>query len=234
MSSVKIYSSLTGEQLYSAPCDQGMDQGASIGCALIWAIDNSKRICGSDMTGIVIEDQDLSGRNFSCCNLSGCSFINCNLSGCKFDRAIATNGYFSKCNLDGATFVGANLQFTRLESCSTSGLSLKYCNIHKTDFSGSRLDECDIYGTHGVCDYIKNIQIDTYPVSYTYSRVQFGCENLSIGKIKDIDTKKLLELDGRNALRFWRKNKIIINSIVDEYPAKNSIDSSPKRPRRTI
>ena len=145
-----------------------------------------------------------------------------------------TNGSIESCDLTGATLISANTQFTKIRNSVLKDCSFKYCNVHKTEFLDSDLSESIIYGTHGICDYIKNIQVDTYPTSYTNSRIQMGCENLSIETARAMDDKFVIGLDGKTALKFWRANKEMIFSTMESYPAIDSVDRKPKRPRRTI
>ena len=69
-------------------------------------------------------------------------------------------------------------------------------------------------------DWIKCIQIDQYPITYTADIMQIGCKRHPIKDWAEFDDARILEMDGKKALKFWRKYKGWIFQTIEMCPAK--------------
>ena len=67
---------------------------------------------------------------------------------------------------------------------------------------------------------MKCIQIDTYAIAYTSDVMQIGCERHTISEWAEFDDKRILEMDGKTALKWWRKYKSWIFQTIELRPAK--------------
>lgn len=61
---------------------------------------------------------------------------------------------------------------------------------------------------------------DTYAIAYTSDVIQIGCERHTISEWAEFDDKRILEMDGKTALRWWRKYKDWIFQTIELCPAK--------------
>ena len=108
-------------------------------------------------------------------------------------------------SLSGASLLGANL----------SGVDLS-----RTNLSGANLSGVDLSRANGINDFIKCIQIETYPITYTDEVMQIGCERHKIADWRDFDSRRIADMDGKSALNFWAKYKDWIFQTIDLCPAK--------------
>jgi len=138
-------------------------------------------------------------------NLSGANLSGANLSGANLSGA----------NLSGANLYGADLSGANLSRANLSGANLSRANLYGADLCGA-----DLSGANGVNDYLKCIQIDQYPITYTSDALQIGCERHAISDWADFDDHRIAEMDGKDALKFWRKYKDWIFQTIELCPAK--------------
>jgi hypothetical protein len=70
---------------------------------------------------------------------------------------------------------------------------------------------------------IKSLFIsEDYAITYTDKFLQIGCEKHLIGDWWEFDNKRIAEMDGRKALRFWKDNKDFIKMTLEKFPAVKS------------
>jgi len=95
------------------------------------------------------------------------------------------------------------------------GLAVIWAMENNTDLYGANL-----YGASGVNNYVKCIQIDQYPITYTADILQIGCERHAVADWAKFDDQRIVEMEGKSALKFWRKYKAWIFQTIDLCPAK--------------
>jgi len=115
---------------------------------------------------------------------------------------------------------GANLYRANLSGADLSGADLSGADLYRANLSGADLSCADLYGASGVNNYVKCIQIDQYPITYTSDALQIGCERHLISEWADFDDHRIAEMDGKDALKFWRKYKAWIFQTIELCPAK--------------
>ena len=115
---------------------------------------------------------------------------------------------------------GADLSRTNLYGANLSGADLSGADLSGANLSRANLYHADLYGANGVNDYLKCIQIDQYPITYTSDALQIGCERHAISDWADFDDHRIAEMDGKDALKFWRKYKDWIFQTIELCPAK--------------
>ena len=111
---------------------------------------------------------------------------------------------------------GANLRDANLEGASLRGASLRGASLEGASLRGANLWNCS-----GNRNQIKSIFIsEKYPITYTSEVMLIGCENHPINEWWEFDDKRILQMDGKTALKFWREHKELIKQIIDKCPAK--------------
>jgi hypothetical protein len=116
-------------------------------------------------------------------------------------------GVENRANLHGAKLYGANLV-----SASLYGASLVSASLY-----GASLD-----GAHGINDWIKCIQIDTYPITYTSDVMQISCQRHPISDWSTFTDAQIRAMGGTKALAWWMKYKAWIFATIEMCPAKQT------------
>ena len=66
---------------------------------------------------------------------------------------------------------------------------------------------------------LKSIFLETYPITYTSEVMQIGCQRHDISEWWDFTDEDIINMDGKNALKFWRKYKDFIRTAIELSPA---------------
>ena len=137
------------------------------------------------------------------------------LSGANLRRAYLRGTDLSGTDLSGANLSGANLSGTDLSGANLSGTDLSGAYLRGTNLSCANLD-----GVCGINDWIKNIQIEDWPISYTSETMQIGCQRHPLDAWRNFSDAAIHAMDGRKALTFWHKWRETIFKIVEMAPAQ--------------
>jgi uncharacterized protein YjbI with pentapeptide repeats len=200
---------------------------------------------GANLSGANLSGANLFGANLSSANLFGANLFGANLfgaylsraylsranlSGADLSRADLSSAYLSRAYLSRANLSGADLSRADLSSAYLSRADLFGANLSGADLSSANLSGADLFGAdlfganlsgaNGVNDYVKCIQVETYAITYTSDVLQIGCEKHAIDEWRDFDDARIVQMDGNQALKFWRKYKDWIFAIIELCPAK--------------
>jgi len=136
-----------------------------------------------------------------------------NLEGAKID--------LSGDDLSGLDFKGANLTRANLTRANLTRANLTVANLMGANLTVANLMGANLYGCVGNRKQVMTIlTFGEYLVTYTHDRLQIGCKNYPINDWWGFDDKDILEMDGKTALKFWRKNKELIRQIIEQCPAQ--------------
>ena len=227
-----VLNRFTGSVQFTAEidCDERKSRSFKLGLAVRRAVENGASLSGASLSGASLSRADLYGANLSRADLSGASLSRADLSGARLSRAS-----LSGASLSGADLYGANLSRADLSGASLYGADLYGANLSRADLSGAELDWSDLDGVNldganlnganldgasGINDWVKCIQIAQYPITYTDTVMQIGCQCHLISEWADFDDKRIAEMDGKTALKFWRKYKEWIFKTIELCPAK--------------
>jgi len=141
----------------------------------------------------VRSDADLSGAN-----LRGANLRYANLSGA---------------NLFGADLIGADLRNANLIDADLRGADLR-----DADLSGANLRGANLRGVVGNMREIRSLQCEKWPVAYTSTHMQIGCQRHSIAEWSSFDDDVISAMDA-DALEWWRAWKPILQAIIATAPA---------------
>jgi hypothetical protein len=123
-------------------------------------------------------------------------------------------------NLYGAKLTGINLEGANLEGANLAGAKLTGANLEGAKLTGADLYGANLEGVNGVNEYVKCIQIEAYPITYTADILQIGCERHLIEDWRKFDSRRIAAMDGKGALKFWAKYKNWIFQTIELCPAK--------------
>ena len=175
--------------LFECDVPDDMESGLRTRHALEKAVD-----AGANLSGANLSDANLSDANLSGANLSGAYLSDANLSGA---------------NLPGAYLSGANLSGANLSGAYLSGAYLSGANLSGAYLSGAKWRD-------GVI--INKVPIQLFGLHWRVTildeHMQIGCELHKLTDWEEYDDKRIAEMDGRAALRFWRNHKDVLLGLA--------------------
>ena len=116
------------------------------------------------------------------------------LGGVDLRGAYLRGAYLSDADLSGAYLSGANLGDANLSDADLSGAKWRY------DITINRVP-LQVAGLHWVV-YILD------------QHMQVGCELHTLAEWAEFDDARIVQMDGKNALRFWRAHKIALLALA--------------------
>ncbi|MNK69788.1 Serine/threonine-protein kinase B [compost metagenome] len=135
------------------------------------------------------------------------------------EQAVADGAYLDGANLDGANLGGANLGGANLRGANLRGAYLGGANLRGANLRGAYLGELrSIWGTSGNLKEIKALQCDTWPVTYTATHMQIGCQLHALEAWWGFTDAQISGM-AYDALVWWQKWKPVLHTIVTMSPA---------------
>jgi hypothetical protein len=163
---------------------------------------------------------NLRGANLRCANLWGANLEDANLWGANLEGANLRGANLLDANLEDANLEGASLRDANLEGANLRGANLRGANLEGANLEGANLEGANLWGVAGNRKEIKSIfSSEQYPITYTAEYLQIGCQRHLISDWWEFDDRRILEMDGRDALKFWREWRDAIRVIIEKSPA---------------
>jgi len=136
-------------------------------------------------------------------------------------RKIAEN---NTANLSSADLSFANLSSADLSSANLRFANLRFANLRFANLSSADLRSADFSGTKRG-DWVINgrvIQISGlyYPIIVFSEHMEIGCECHSFNDWSEFNDKRILQMDGREALEFWNENKWFLLTLCEQQVIK--------------
>ena len=137
-------------------------------------------------------------------NLAGANLARANLAGANLAGA-----YLARANLAGAYLADAYLADANLADAYLAGANLARANLARAYLADAKWRDgvvisqqpIQLYGLH-------------WSVTILDAHMQIGCELHSLAEWSDFDDARIVEMDGRDALRFWREHKDALLSMA--------------------
>lgn len=170
----------------------------------LWLATNEKEGSCADLTRA-----DLTGANLGCANLTRADLT----------RAYLTRAYLEGANLACANLTDANLTGANLAGANLAGANLAGANLAGAYLTGANLTGADLEGAIGNLAHLKSIFCEDYPVAYTAEVMQVGCQRHKIDDWWSFNDDRIIAMDGKKALEWWRIWKPILQQIIAESPA---------------
>jgi uncharacterized protein YjbI with pentapeptide repeats len=145
---------------------------------------------------------------------NGANLWDADLWGANLAGADLRDANLRDASLRDASLVGADLRGADLWGANLAGADLRDANLRDANLGGANLN-----GAHGLNDWIKCLQIETYPICYTAEVMQIGCESHTLDEWREFDDERIIRMDGKRALQFWRKYKDWIFQTIELCPA---------------
>lgn len=184
----------------------------------------------ASLVRVKLDSADLEGASFVGANFDYASLVCVKLNYANLDSAsfVGTNlGYanlvyakLDSANLNNASFVSANLDHSSLKNAFMDSVNLDGASLECANLGGVKLDDVCLYMCSGNREEIKSLFIfEAYGITYTAKHLQIGCEKHEITKWWEFDDERIMGMDGKEALKFWRKYKEFIKSAIELSPA---------------
>lgn len=146
---------------------------------------------------VALENATRAGADLADANLVGANLAGANLVGADLTDA----------NLVGANLVGADLARANLV-----GANLARANLARANLVGAYLAGANLVGAKwrdGVAINKRPIQLHGlyWNVTILDAHMQIGCELHTLAEWSAFDDARIVQMDGREALRFWREHK---------------------------
>lgn len=156
------------------------------------------------------------------------TLINAYLRGANLRDAYLRGADLRGADLCGADLRGANLRYAdlrRADLCSADlssadlccanlcGASLHSANLHGANLLGANLYDVNLSATIYEKDYPINIDTEFYHIFKTKKEIKIGCKTFKKEDLKKITLKKVKEIDGDIAVKFWKKYKKLVLSL---------------------
>ena len=195
-------------------CDESASGSMKLGLAVLWAVKNDVDLRGANLRGADLRGADLRGAILESAYLRGARLDRARLDGACLDGAILDGAI-----LESADLRGADLRGARLESADLRGARLDRARLDRARFHRARLDGAYLDGASGMNDYVKCIQIDTYPITYTAEIIQIGCQRHTHQEWSEFSDAQIRAMDGAKALAWWKKHKDWLFQTIALCPA---------------
>ena len=135
------------------------------------------------------------------------------------EKAVDAGANLSDANLSCANLYGANLSCANLSGANLSDADLSGANLSGANLSGANLSCANLSGANwrgGVV--INKVPIQLFGLHWRVTildeHMQIGCELHKLTDWEEYDDKRIAEMDGHAALRFWRKHKDVLLGLA--------------------
>ena len=161
-----------------------------------------------------------SGQSGERASLKGANLEGADLGGANLRRADLRGADLRGADLKGANLKGANLRSANLRGADLRGVNLKDVDLKGASLEDANLEGASLWGCIGNMTHIKSVLCDQYPVTYTADVMQIGCQRHPIAAWWEFDDEQIQEMDRKNALKWWRTWKPILQQIIEASPAE--------------
>jgi len=141
------------------------------------------------------------------------------------ERANLRYADLSSADLRSADLRSADLRYADLRSADLRSADLSYADLRSADLRSADLRSADLRSADlryaaGNSEHIKSIFVsEVYPIVYTVDYLQIGCERHLISDWANFDDRRILKMDGKRALEFWKSFKDFIFMSIQIAPA---------------
>ena len=159
---------------------------------------------GANLADANLAGANLADANLTDANLTDANLADANLAGANLTGADLTGAYLTDANLTGANLTDANLTGANLTGAYLTGANLTGANLAGAKWrNGIVINKppIQLFGLH-------------WRVTILDSHMQIGCELHALADWAAYDDKRIAEMDGREALRFWRAHKDVLLSLA--------------------
>lgn len=123
-------------------------------------------------------------------------------------------------NLRGANLRGANLSCANLSCADLRDADLYGADLRRANLCGADLCGANLWSTFGNMREIKSLQCEQWPVAYTATVMQIGCQRHAIKDWFAFSDDYIASMDPA-ALDWWKRWEPILRQIIEASPAES-------------
>ena len=199
---IQIRHRYTEAVLFECDAPDGLGSGLHMRHALEKAVE-----AHADLRVANLRGANLSVANLRVANLSDADLSVANLRGANLSDADLIGANLLGANLRGANLLGANLRGADLRGADLSVANLRGANLRVADLRGANLRGASfgegVTAEQGVLQLI-GLRWD---VIIFDAHMRIGCQMHPLSDWASFDDRRIAEMDGVHALRFWRQHK---------------------------
>lgn len=180
----------------------------------------------ANLSGEDLRDCDFKSLNLdlSYADLSGADLRDLDLRRIKLKGANLDHANLRNTNLRDSDLSRANLNYVNASGACFMDADLNDASLHKTNFTDTELYHANLkdakfHGAIGNGREIKSLFIDCYPIAYTATMLQIGCQLHPIEVWWDFDDETIESMDEEIGLDFWHKYKDWLKQTIALSPA---------------
>ena len=146
---------------------------------------------------VALENATRAGAYLAGANLAGANLVGANLADAYLVGADLTDAYLAD-----AYLVGADLTDAYLARANLVGANLADANLAGANLAGAKW-------RNGIVITKRPVQVYglLWAVTILDAHMQIGCELHTLAEWSAFDDARIVQMDGREALRFWREHK---------------------------
>ena len=179
-------------------------------------------LAGANLAGANLAGANLARANLAGACLAGANLIGADLTGANLTLANLALANLTGANLAGANLAGANLALANLTGADLAGADLTRAYLAGADLTRACLTRANLRGVFGNLKHIKSVFLETYPIAYTSNTLQIGCQKHPITDWWEFEDDEIIEMDGEEALVWWKKWKGQIKTLIEMSPAEST------------
>ena len=135
------------------------------------------------------------------------------------EKAVASGANLAGANMAGANMAGANMAGAYLPSANMAGANMADANMAGAYLPGANMAGANMTGAK----WRDGIVINKHPiqlfglhwrVTILDAHMQIGCELHTLADWAAYDDARIAQMDGREALRFWRAHKDVLLGLA--------------------
>ena len=122
--------------------------------------------------------------------------------------------------LEAAVSARANLSGADLSWADLSGANLSWADLSGANLSVADLSWADLYGAKwrdGIT--LTRAPLQLFGLAYTVhildAHMQIGCELHALSEWREFDDARIVAMDGKTALKFWRAHKAALLALAE-------------------
>ena len=149
---------------------------------------------------------DLRSADLNSADLRYADLSSADLRSADLRYADLSSADLSSADLRSADLRYADLRYADLRSADLNSADLRYADLSSADLHGEKLHKNPLF--------IYGLQ---YDVLITKEQFKIGCEFHKVNEWELFDDRSILEMDGKEALQWWRIYKPILMSLHKEH-----------------
>jgi hypothetical protein len=192
---------------FECEVDASLSYGEQMGLAVKAALKADANLAGADLAGANLARANLAGADLAGANLARANLADANLAGADLAGA----------NLARADLAGANLARANLADANLADAYLADAYLARANLAGAKW-------RNGIVLTKAPIQIYglTWAVTILDTHMQIGCELHSHDEWAAFDDRRIAQMDGFNAARFWKAHKDTLLALCAAHAVKQA------------